>query len=177
MTDTYESDAPRDIPAPRGFAALARWKKVLVIAAGLLVVAGLALIPFEGGDANLSTSPGGSTLQPAGAGGTEIVGQSEPDMSPAFLKLGFSFFAAFAIGLAMRSFLRIALIFIGLQLLALFGLAHLEWVEVHWETISTAFDRFVANVQSEAGSFKTFVTGSLPQAGLATMGLVAGLKR
>ncbi|MBI5850256.1 MAG: hypothetical protein HZB39_04345 [Planctomycetes bacterium] len=61
--------------------------------------------------------------------------------------------------------------------LALVGLTQLDWVTVHWEAISSAFDRFVANVEREAGSFQTLVTGSLPQAGLAGLGLFAGLRR
>ncbi|MFO1050953.1 MAG: FUN14 domain-containing protein [Planctomycetota bacterium] len=179
MTETPEPVEIAEAPRKRGFGALPRWKKILVVGAGALLVCGLAMLPFElGGSDKLSTSQsgGGAMLQPAGTGGPEVVGQ-DPEMSPALLKLGFSFFAAFAAGLAIRSFLRIAMIFVGLQILALMGLSYLQWVTVHWETMSSAFDVFAKNVQQEAGSFRTFITGSLPQAGLATMGLFAGLKR
>jgi uncharacterized membrane protein (Fun14 family) len=177
-----DAGLPIDDPAPkpRGFRGLPRWKQVLVVGAGVLVVVGLALLPFQSqGAGSLSTSggPEGAGLNPAGTGeGTVVIGE-QPAMSPALLKLGFSFFAAFAAGLAMRTFLRLALIFVGLQILALMGLSYLGWVEVHWEAMSQAFDRFSDNVQKEAGSFQTFITGSLPQAGLAMMGLFAGLKR
>ena len=35
----------------------------------------------------------------------------------------------------------------------------------------------VERVSSEGQDFKTFLTGSLPQAGMAAMGLVAGFKQ
>lgn len=191
MTETSLADSPAPKPQRRGFADLARWKKILIVIAGVCIVVGLALLPFErSGAHDLTTSPGGGALTTQGlpttqgaggqaldADGNPIAAETPTDMSPAFLKLGFSFFAAFAAGLAMRSFLRLALIFVGLQVLALVGLSQLEWVTVNWEAMSGAFDQFVAKVQKEAGSLQTLLTGSLPQAGLATLGLYAGLKR
>ena len=69
------------------------------------------------------------------------------------------------------------MIFVGVLILALMGMSHLEWVTVTWTAISGAFDQFTTKVQNETGSFQTFITGSLPQAGLAAMGLFAGLTR
>lgn len=177
-------------------APLPRWKKILLGCAAALVAIGLALIPFESGEredlATAQSAGRGETLQgpgnqlvPTGTGQQDRPGTDEgagtastdPDMSPAFLKLGFSFLAAFAVGLAFRSFVKIALIVVGLQLLMLFLLSYVDWVTVNWETMSTAFERFSENVRREAESFQTFVTGSLPQAGLAALGLVAGFKR
>lgn len=174
--------------------ALPRWKKGLLIGATVLVAIGLALLPFQSGREELAmTQQGagqGETLQGPGgqlvpgnpgeaAGGAEETAQgaAQANLSPAFLKMGFSFLAAFAVGLAFRSFLKLALIFVGLQLIALFGLSYVEWVTVNWQTMASAFDHFAANVKEEAASFQTFVTGSLPQAGLATLGLVAGFKK
>ncbi len=183
MTEIKSVDAAA-IPAPhRKFKELQRWKKVLIVVAAALIVAGIVIFPFESGareDLSTSQQTGAGNLQPAGAGESgQVLGQEEqkPDVSPAFLKLGFSFFAAFAAGLAIRSFLRIAMIFVGVLILALMGMSHLEWVTVNWNAISGAFDQFTTKVQNETGSFQTFITGSLPQAGLAAMGLFAGLKR
>jgi uncharacterized membrane protein (Fun14 family) len=137
-----------------------------------------------------SLLPGGPTLPLPGAGEQEAGDQdsgplrsdgpassTDETLSPALLQMGFSFFAAFAVGLAFRSFLKIAMVFVGMQLLALFGLSYVEWITVHWQTMSDAFDRFVANAQGEFASFQSFVTGSLPQVGLASLGLVAGFKK
>ncbi len=50
-------------------------------------------------------------------------------------------------------------------------------IEAVAEIVGDAFDRFVANAQGEFASFQSFVTGSLPQVGLASLGLVAGFKK
>lgn len=185
MTDAPLTDLEPSTTRRRGLRGLPRWKLVLVFVAAACLIAGIALIPFESKRSLDGESPGIGALQTqGGAGGATLMPNEdggptpgEREMSPAFLKLGFSFFAAFAVGLAIRSFMRLALIFVGLQILALVGLTQLDWVTVHWEAISSAFDRFVANVEREAGSFQTLVTGSLPQAGLAGLGLFAGLRR
>ena len=164
------------------------WKKILLSIAGVFVAGGLALVPFESGEREqLATSQSlgqGEVLgdpldatRKSGDGDPQTLSEAEPRVSPALLKMGFSFFAAFAVGLAFRSFVKLALIFVGLQLLGLFGLSYVEWVSVNWEAMSTAFDRFVANVEHESQSFQTFITGSLPQAGLAMLGLVTGFTR
>jgi uncharacterized membrane protein (Fun14 family) len=187
MTDLQESQAHPDADdGPRP--PLQTWKKILMGIAGAMVAVGLAMLPFQSGEredlartqslgrGEMLQGPDGQYLP--GSGDPEAVGgAAETSLSPALLKMGFSFFAAFAVGLAFRTFLKIALIFVGLQFLALFGLSYVDWVTVNWETMSTAFDRFAAGVQDEAQSFQTFVTGSLPQAGLGMLGLVAGLKR
>lgn len=188
MTDAPLTDLDPTTTRRRGLRGLPRWKLALVFVAAACLIAGIALIPFESrrkldgesagiGALQTQGSTDGATLVPIQDGGPTPAASGEREMSPAFLKLGFSFFAAFAVGLAIRSFMRLALIFIGLQILALVGLTQLDWVTVHWEAISGAFDRFVANVEREAGSFQTLVTGSLPQAGLAGLGLFAGLRR
>ncbi|MDA0374697.1 MAG: FUN14 domain-containing protein [Planctomycetota bacterium] len=187
-------------------ATLAAWKKALLAFASLLVVAGAAWMPFEQGerselartegevsdsaedddpiarlsDAGSSLLPGGPILPRPGSSGQEpdeSGAGGDETLSPALLQMGFSFFAAFAVGLAFRSFLKVALVFVGMQLLALFGLSYVDWITVHWDTMSDAFDRFVAGARGEFESFQAFVTGSLPQVGLASLGLVAGFKR
>lgn len=214
-------DAPQI--AEQGFrtniSTLARWKRVLLAFASLLIVVGAAWMPFEKGDrsdlarteeaaaasdeetpgsgalevltgsgAGAGLLPGGPTLPLPGTGGSgsddprdppSSAGNTTSDetLSPALLQMGFSFFAAFAVGLAFRSFLKVALVFVGMQLLALFGLSYVDWITVHWDTMSDAFDRFVAGARGEFESFQAFVTGSLPQVGLASLGLVAGFKR
>jgi uncharacterized membrane protein (Fun14 family) len=140
--------------------------------AGSSLLPGGPTLPRPGSSDEGSGGPGGevpSSGDPVSAGGETL--------SPALLQMGFSFFAAFAVGLAFRSFLKIAMVFVGMQLLALFGLSYVDWITVHWDTMSDAFDRFVAGARGEFESFQAFVTGSLPQVGLASLGLVAGFKR
>jgi hypothetical protein len=43
--------------------------------------------------------------------------------------------------------------------------------------MNSLWSRFTSSVAQEWGSFRTFMTGSLPSAALATTGLAIGLKR
>ncbi len=200
MADSSANQFPKDADAPRPDSApMPRWKKILLITAGVLVAVGLALLPFgSGGD--LSTSQGSAGIQgvPGGAAGSQftqggfgdgqqqldengnpiVAGAAESgDLSPVFLKLGFSFFVGFAIGYAFRQFLKLALIFVGLQLILLFGLTALGWVTVEWEIMADAWDGFIAQLGGQLESFRSFIAGGLPQAGLASLGLFTGFKR
>ena len=65
----------------------------------------------------------------------------------------------------------------GIQLIALFGLSAVDWVEVRWDGMASAWDGFAANVGTQFESIRAFITGSLPQATLAGLGLFAGFKR
>ena len=92
-------------------------------------------------------------------------------------RLGFSFLAGFCLGSFVRAALRIATIAFGFWLAMTFVLSYYGLVVVDWNAMSSVWDRFAANVENEWSSFETFVTGSLPAAGLAATGLVMGLRR
>jgi len=97
--------------------------------------------------------------------------------SPFFMKGGFSFIIGFAVGYAVRTFLKMSLLIAGVVSLAVFGLSYAGLVDVDWSTISGLFDDAMARVREEAGHFKTFVTGSLPSASFAAVGLLFGFRR
>ncbi len=99
------------------------------------------------------------------------------DWSPAFMKLGFSFFVGLSIGYMLRTFFKISLVFIGLILLSIFGLQYFGLVDVNWEAMEGHFNSLVATLKEEASNFKTFIAGSLPSAGMASLGLFTGFKR
>lgn len=97
--------------------------------------------------------------------------------SPFFLKGGFSFFAAFCVGYATRVWLKMMAFFLGTFLIGIFLLSYAGAIDPNWVKMEGWYDIIVARIESEAVDFKTFLTGSLPQAGLAGLGLVAGFKR
>ena len=82
----------------------------------------------------------------------------------------------FIVAFALRAFLRIGAVFVGIWALSIFVLAYLGWVEVHWDQIDAAFKGVTSNIGEQFQSFQTFVTGSLPSTGLAVAGLLAGFK-
>jgi uncharacterized membrane protein (Fun14 family) len=172
------------------------WKKVLLTVAGFLLVSGVALQAFalvrgdrppEGGKV---VSDKGTLIEVGGAGfvespdrpGAPGEGAGEKDSafqewSPALMKGGLSFFLGFCIGYAVRTFFRISAVVIGLVALAIFGLSYAGVLNVDWQSIQHGFDKVVAVVKDQATGFQSFITGSLPAAGLAAMGLFTGFKR
>lgn len=175
------------------------WKIAAVAVAALLLVGGGALALFGSSDptptvnrsatdsvGEAGTVPGAKGF--AGSGGVststiETTAESPSDepgeslLSPALVRGGISFFAAFAVAFALRSFLKIFIIFAGIWAASLFFLSSIGWVEVHWTIIDDSFVGFTKTLGAQFESISSFITGSLPSAGLAGLGLVAGLKK
>jgi len=134
------------------------WKKLAFMVALLLGLSGLAL-----------TRNGGGDVQPATSGG---------DVGIASFNADLSFAVAFAIGVALRTFMKLTMVVLGVVALAIFGLqkagivGQIDWTvaQGHWDTLTT-------NIGQQFESFKTFVTGSLPSAGAGTVGLVSGFRK
>ena len=152
-----------------------RWKKLTLTAAvGTAVVAGVVSLthtghPGHGGGGGLSSLSAGLTDDKSAAAG-------EPAAKGVF-RLGFSFVAGFSLGSFVRAALRVAAIAFGFWLLMTMTLSYYGILTVDWSQMDSLWSRFAANVEKEWASMQTFMTGSLPAAGLATAGLAIGLKR
>jgi uncharacterized membrane protein (Fun14 family) len=193
-----ESAAPEQGARP---GALPVWKKALLGLAAASVLFGFGLRVFAGPSVSPTseeaaptprstgvTAPQSGSLLPGGTPGTvpETTGGGETtaaapdepgDWSPLFIKGGFSFFVGFCIGYALRAFFKISAVALGLVFLVIFGLEYTGLIEVDWQTASGWYDAALEKVSTEFESVKGFVTGSLPSAGLAVVGLYAGFKR
>jgi len=99
------------------------------------------------------------------------------DLSPAIFTLGFSFMVAFAIGYAVRTFVKISLIAIGAFLLALFGLDYAGVITINMTALEGHYDSFTAFLSREFESFRSFITGYLPSTASGAAGLVFGFRR
>ncbi len=97
--------------------------------------------------------------------------------TPALLRGGLSFLVGFSLAYAVRTFMKIAIFFLGVWAASLFLLASLGWIEVHWDLIDTAFASWSSTISAQFESARTFITGSLPSAGMAGLGLVTGFRR
>jgi len=164
---------------------LPRWKKVAVGVGLAVMVTGGVLTLMSSGSAPPATT---GTTGPDGAlavglvpdnypGGTGATTAAEEPAAKGVFRLGFSFVAGFCIGSFMRAMLKVATIAFGFWLVFTMLLTYMGVLQVDWNAISGLWDRFAAAVESEWGSFQTFMTGSLPAAGLAVTGLAVGLKR
>lgn len=183
--------------APRTYVkTLPRWKKVFIIIGTVMLVVGVTMmftesppeiVPESGGTGTGGGESGGaltSNLIPGQPGEKGPGGQdpsagtaAEPAWSEAFFRFGFSFFIGFAVGYAFRAFLKLVMIFAGILAICLFLLSYYGFVKVEWGAMDAAFNQFGGAIKGQMGAFKTFITGSLPNAGLAGLGLFTGFKK
>ncbi|MCA8977679.1 MAG: FUN14 domain-containing protein [Planctomycetes bacterium] len=198
MTESAEESAPTTARTFRGWIAeMPRWKKISLLAAGALVATGAVMMMLDPGssapaDAGAGLgSPGGpgtrnsaleTSLLPGqpGTGPTSSTTQEAAADEPAakgVFRLGFSFIAGFCLGSFVRATLKIVSIAFGFWLAMTIALSYYGLVEVNWEGIDSLWNHFAANVQSEWSSFQSFITGSLPAAGLVATGFAIGIKR
>jgi len=169
------------------------WKKSLLWLSVALMIAGAAMQTYawlapdapqkaaerQGGIGDLA--PG---LQPTEGGG-EAMGEPEPPAeqspldrwSPTIFRLGFSFFVGFAIGYAVRTFVKISIITIGVVLLLLFGLQYAGVIEVNWQSMEAHYETAVSWLREQTSSFAAFVRGYLPSAASAAGGFVIGFRK
>jgi uncharacterized membrane protein (Fun14 family) len=124
------------------------------------------------------------TLGVTGFGPDQGVGETaeaEPSAlerySPTIFKLGFSFIIGFAIAYALRTFVKISLVVIGLIALAMFGLQYAGVLQVDWTAIGQHAESAKSFLIAQTSSFQHFITGELPAAGSAAAGMVIGFRK
>lgn len=175
-----------------GEAGLALWKKIALVLSLVLGATG-AFAMSSGGD---EAASGGATAAGAGGQGTVLPTSFGPDgtpipggpageaaeetplWAPLLAKGGLSFFLAFCIGFALRTFLKITALVIGAIGLAYFGLHSAGIVPgVDWAAVQGVWGDLTANLGDQFHSAREFVTGSLPSAGAAGVGLTTGFRR
>ena len=124
------------------------------------------LVPTEGETTRTETDPREEE---------EISALSE--WSPAIFRMGFAFFAGFCIAYAMRTFMKITIVVLGVCLLLIIGLQQAGIVDVNWAEMEERYDSVAGWLAAQTGSFKEFLTGYLPSSASATAGIVAGFKK
>ncbi len=97
--------------------------------------------------------------------------------SPAVFRLGFSFFAAFAMAYALRQFLKVTLVVVGAALVGMFALQYLKVITVDWSLVEGKFDSVAAFIRSQTETFTKFVSGYLPSATSAAAGAFVGFRK
>lgn len=175
MTTEAKPPAPPDRSLGQWLGDMPRWKKVaLGLAVGTAVVGGVMSAMHGTSQGTSGTMSGLATSlgENQTSGGTS----AEPAAKGVF-RLGFSFVAGFCLGSFIRATLRVAAIAFGFWLLMTMTLSYYGILTVDWSQMDSLWSRFAANVEKEWSSMQTFMTGSLPAAGLATAGLAIGLKR
>ncbi len=170
-----------------------RWKKIAILVAALVVLAGVGL--------RYGTSPGGAAEDqelfiPAGShslvenpgrppdGSPPAVSTKEKEeglgrkFSPFLIHGGISFFVGLAIGAAARAFLKIVMVVVGVILLGYFGLTYTGIVSpIDWQAVEKWMIIQIEEADKKTSDFRKHLLTSLPSAGMAGAGLVTGFKR
>jgi uncharacterized membrane protein (Fun14 family) len=181
------------------------WQKALLAVSVLLMLGGGAawayatlIAPKPKPAASVATpspTPGASGLTDTGVSGFgpgfTLPGQT-PDApeptpeasdrpidlySPAVFRLGFSFFAGFAMAYALRQFVKVTLVVAGVILLGMFGLQYAGLIDVNWSAIEGKYDSIAGFFRRETESFTKFVSGYLPSATSAAAGAFIGFRK
>ena len=175
-------DAPSESAPPKAqtfgswLRTMPRWKKLAVAAAVVtIVVAGV--ISYGSPAAGDGASGSMSGLNASLVDGQRTLETGQEPAAKGVFRLGFSFLAGFCIGSFIRATLKVAAIAFGFWLFLTMVLSYYGIMTVDWSQMDSLWSRFSGNVESEWGNFQTFMTGSLPAAGLAITGLAVGLKR
>jgi len=94
-----------------------------------------------------------------------------------FTYMGFSFFVGFAIGFAVKTFLKILFFLSGTVFIILFLLEYNDLIDVKWEAFEQIYNSLIAWVSPHLGGLKNFITANLSSAGMAALGLFWGLRK
>lgn len=127
----------------------------------------------------LSTSaaaaPTGST--PPAEAPSSLPGSAGELFSEAFfLKLGFSFMIGLAMGFALKVAFKIAILAVGLILLALFAMQYNGLIDVNWAGLEPHYDSFAHGLSMTAAAFLDFAGDNLTSAVSFFAGLATGLR-
>jgi uncharacterized membrane protein (Fun14 family) len=96
--------------------------------------------------------------------------------SPALFRFGLSYIAGFFLGYGLRRFIKVTVIVSVLAVGAVFLLRELGWIELDWSSIESHFSDSFAWVKGQANALKVFVTGYVPSAAAAGVGVFLGMR-
>lgn len=193
MSHIEQDRGQRGADLPRR--GLRPWQKGLAVLSVVIAVLGLVLMmsaaPASGSPAPSAEVSGGrasgladgfAPVEPADSAPDEQAEQAQTDRlidsaNGAIFRLGFGFFAGFAVGYAVRTFVRLTLVAAGLAVLGLMGLQYAGIISVDWAKISGGFEDFGTWVTAQIRGFSAFVTGYLPTFGAGLAGAFVGFRR
>ncbi len=103
--------------------------------------------------------------------------RSSESHAPLVFRFGISYLAGYFLGWASRRFLRATMIISGGIILLLVLAKKLGWVDLDWSAIEGHARHTLTWAHRETGAVRHFVTGYLPSAGMAGVGVFLGFRR
>ncbi len=167
------------------------WKTILLLLAAVLTLVGLALegygrlaAPAEEAspDAAGLTRPrpigfAPEDVRPSGAIGGPSETQGIEVWSPVVFRMGFSFLVGFCVAYALRAFIKVAILAVGMALLVIVGLHYTGLIDVDYSAMERGYNRIAEWAGTQTAGFREFLTGYLPSTASAALGLFTGFKR
>lgn len=127
-----------------------------------------------------STTGSPTSRDPVGGSSEEASASTANDWSqrwgPSIFRTGFSFFAGFSIGMALRFVLRTTLVAAGMALMLLLGLEYAGIIDVRWNLLAQHHGSAAAWASAQFSSLRTLLTGAVPSVAAALAGLAMGLR-
>lgn len=161
---------------------MATWAIAALAIAVIVMVLGMgsALFPAQGdAAASAAPAPGAAGLvdgNTTATNGTQPIGTQWSVWGAPTFRLGFSFVIAYLAAYAVRFVLKTAMIGAGMAVLLLVGLQAAGIIDVHWAVLESKGGTAAAWMKEQTESLHAFLTGYLPSAGAAGLGMFAGLR-
>jgi uncharacterized membrane protein (Fun14 family) len=157
------------------------WKaKSVWIAAVMVIIGGFLWVKDAARKSESSvtgTTAGGMSLADTGTGSIQPPPAGSEPTSPATFRFGVSYLGGFFLGWSLRRFIKWTLLLGGAVILVI-GLGRkLGWFDLDWASIEGQVRSSLTWLQGEAGAAKQFLTGYLPSAGAAAIGIFLGFRR
>lgn len=97
--------------------------------------------------------------------------------SPAVAGIGGSYLGGYFCGWAFRRFLRMATLIAGGLLTCIAVLKSTGWIDLDWTAVETQVSHGIAAIHQGAEGLRQILSGYLPSAGAAAVGLFFGFRR
>jgi len=159
------------------------WKSKMLGASAVMMIVGLATWMLRPA---VDAPPSSAPTSTVGSSFGETTGKAESKAKPApalrpkppvLFRFGSSFIAAYFLGYAFRKFLKWSLIVSGAVLAGIFVLRKFGVFDLDWGAVEGQVSESVSWAHGRAGALKDFLTGYLPSAGAAVVGLFMGARR
>lgn len=149
--------------------------KTLWVAAGLALL-GLVLWVAVPRDTPPPAAPAGQATLAEASGEAVATQVHTMQGSPALFRFGISYIAGFFLGYGLRRFVKLTLILSVVAFAAIFFMRKAGWIDLDWHSVETHLADSFAWLKGQAEALKVFVTGYVPSAVAAGVGLLFGAR-
>lgn len=91
-------------------------------------------------------------------------------------RFGLSYIAGFFLGYGLRRFVKLTVLLSLAAVVAVFLMSKAGWIDLDWNSIETHLSDSFGWLTGQAEALKVFVTGYVPSAAAAGVGLVLGAR-